>query len=80
MVCQKAVALMNQSLEQRIEELESKIAFKEHSIEQMSDEMAQQQKLVAEMTVQIRYLAGKVKSLQSANMDDPTNEPPPPHY
>jgi SlyX protein len=64
----------------RIEELESKIAFQEDTIEKMSTEMAAQQQSIYELEVKIRYLADKQKSDASSNIAALSEETPPPHY
>lgn len=71
---------MNNKLEKRIEELESKLAFQEDTIEKLSQEMAAQQQTMYEIEVKIRYLAEKQKSEKGSQIADISEEVPPPHY
>ena len=64
---------IQQMLENRIEELETKIAFQE----QLLDE---QQFDIDKMQVQLRYMANKLKDFQPSNIASQSEETPPPHY
>ncbi|MGP8309000.1 SlyX family protein [Vibrio sp. YIC-376] len=69
-----------QQLEARINDLECQAAFQEQTIEDLNEALSQQQLLIAKMQDQMKYVVGKVKNMDSSNMADPANEPPPPHY
>lgn len=67
-------------LEQRIEDLECKVAFQEQTIDELNEALAQQQLLINKMKDQMKYVVGKMKNMETSNMADPNKEPPPPHY
>ncbi|CAM2993981.1 SlyX family protein [Vibrio mytili] len=69
-----------QQLEARINDLECQAAFQEQTIEDLNEALAQQQLLISKMQDQMKYVVGKVKNIDSSEMSDPANEPPPPHY
>ena len=64
---------IQQMLENRIEELETKIAFQEQLLDELNHALVQQQFDIDKMQVQLRYMANKLKDFQS-------EETPPPHY
>lgn len=68
------------TLENRINDLECKIAFQEQTIEELNDALTQQQLLISKMQDQMKYVVGKVKNMDSSNLADPSEETPPPHY
>ncbi|WP_029849289.1 SlyX family protein, partial [Vibrio parahaemolyticus] len=55
-------------------------AFQEQTIEDLNSALSQQQLQITKMQDQMKYVVGKVKNMDSSNMEDPANEPPPPHY
>ena len=62
----------------RIEELESKIAFQEDSLQQLDKALSQQQQQIFDLKEQLRYLNERIKEVES-----PSGSPqdaPPPHY
>ncbi|KII78586.1 SlyX family protein [Vibrio renipiscarius] len=67
-------------LENRINDLECQLSFQEQTIESLNDALSQQQLLISKMQDQMKYVAGKVKNLDSSNLADPSEETPPPHY
>ena len=69
-----------QQLLDKIEDLECKLAFQEQSIEELNDALSQQQILISKMQDQMKYVANKVKNMDTSNMADPSEETPPPHY
>lgn len=48
-------------LQERIEDLECKLAFQEQTIETLNDALTQQQLLLSKMQDQMKYVVGKVK-------------------
>ncbi len=71
---------MENDLEIRVTELETKIAFQEKTIEELNDVMVQQQFMLDKMQRQLRHLADKLKGVQSSNIASLAEETPPPHY
>jgi len=71
---------IQQMLENRIEELETKIAFQEHLLDELNHALVQQQFDIDKMQVQLRYMANKLKDFQPSNIASQSEETPPPHY
>ncbi len=67
-------------LQERIEDLECKLAFQEQTIETLNDALTQQQLLRSKMQDQMKYVGGKVKNMDTSPLADPAHETPPPHY
>lgn len=64
----------------QIAELETKVAFQEHAIEELNQALVEQQFILEKMQLQLRHLAAKLKDLQPSNIASQAEEPPPPHY
>ncbi|AZI15062.1 SlyX family protein [Avibacterium paragallinarum] len=62
----------------QIAELETKVAFQEHAIEELNQALIDQQFIIEKM--QLRHLAAKLKDLQPSNIASQAEETPPPHY
>ncbi|MCK8907839.1 SlyX family protein [Haemophilus influenzae] len=71
---------IQQMLENRIEELEMKIAFQEQLLDELNYALVQQQFDIDKMQVQLRYMVNKLKDFQSSNIASQSEETPPPHY
>ncbi|MDY4280304.1 MAG: SlyX family protein [[Pasteurella] mairii] len=71
---------IQQILEQRIIELEMKIAFQEKNVDDLNQSLVEQQLIIEKMQLQIRYLASKLKDMQPSNIASQAEETPPPHY
>ncbi|WP_413112808.1 SlyX family protein [Thaumasiovibrio sp. DFM-14] len=67
-------------LQNRIDELEMKLAFQEHTIEELNHEITAHQMMLDKMLTQMKFLVDKVKSTSGSNMADESEETPPPHY
>ncbi|CAD5247357.1 Protein SlyX homolog [Alteromonas sp. 38] len=63
-----------------IEELQTKIAFQEHTIEALNEALSSQQQQLDELTYKLRHVIDKVKSIEPSNMAKDSEETPPPHY
>ncbi|MEX4603775.1 SlyX family protein [Haemophilus influenzae] len=72
--------LIQQMLENRIEELEMKIAFQEQLLDELNHALVQQQFDIDKMQVQLRHMANKLKDFQPSNIASQSEETPPPHY
>lgn len=69
-----------QILEDRIAELEMKIAFQEQLLDELNQALVQQQFDMDKIQLQLRHLAGKLKDMQPSNIASQAEETPPPHY
>lgn len=67
-------------IQQDIEQLQTKVAFQEHTIESLNLALADQQKQIEKMQFQIKHLIDRVKQMQPSNIADQSEETPPPHY
>lgn len=71
---------MSDKLQQRIEQLESQLAFQEDTINALNQEVAEHTEAMMRMQVQIKYLAERLRSVQASNIAGQDEETPPPHY
>ena len=67
-------------LENRVMELEAKVAFQDDTIETLNEELQSHQKHLAKMQRQIELLGEKIKEGQEQGLMPLQKEPPPPHY
>ncbi len=67
-------------LEQSIEALESRNAFQDDVIEQLNHELTIHQEQIADLKIQLKFLATKIKDGSSEAAGKQEIEPPPPHY
>ncbi|WP_024890544.1 SlyX family protein [Luteimonas huabeiensis] len=71
---------MSQELEQRVVELETRVAFQEHALNELSDALAQVRLQAAQNAELLRHSLEELKQARGAFYADPAEEPPPPHY
>ena len=64
----------------RIEELETKVAFQEATIEELNQALIDQQFALDKLQTQVRHLAEKFKGISASNVALREEETPPPHY
>ncbi|GEK10587.1 SlyX family protein [Pseudoalteromonas sp. McH1-7] len=67
-------------IDNRITELEAKLAFQEDTIETLNEELKAHQQRLAKMQRQIELLAEKMKEGRDPGLMPQHQEPPPPHY
>ncbi|AZU47374.1 SlyX family protein [Aeromonas hydrophila] len=71
---------MSQQLNNRLETLESRLAFAEYTVEQLNDEVTTQGRELDRLKHQIQLLVDKLQSVQPSQIASMAEETPPPHY
>ena len=67
-------------LEQRLVELESRLAFQEHALSELSDALAEARLERARSQAVLEAVLADLRGLRGAMYADSASEPPPPHY
>lgn len=68
------------ALQGRVVELETRLAFQEHALAELSDALAELRREAARSADLLRRVLEEVKLHRGDLMADPAEEPPPPHY
>ena len=71
---------MSQQLNDRIETLETRLAYAEYTIEQLNDEVTTPGRDLDRLKYQIQLLIDKLQSVQPSQIASMAEETPPPHY
>ncbi|MFT4179645.1 MAG: SlyX family protein [Thermomonas sp.] len=78
-------AMTDTTLEQRIIDLETRLAFQEHALQELSDALADARAEETRNALMLHRALEDLRQLRSAMAASPVtgdaaNEPPPPHY
>ena len=71
---------MSQQVNDRLETLESRLAYAEYTVEQLNDEVTTQGRELDRLKHQIQLLVDKLQSVQPSQIASMAEETPPPHY
>ncbi len=71
---------MDADLQQRLVELETRLAFQEQALAELSDALAASRLEAARNADLLRRALEEMKQTRGDFFADPSEEPPPPHY
>lgn len=71
---------MGDDLQQRLVELETRLAFQEQALAELSDALAASRLETARNAELLRRALEEMKQARGEFFADPAEEPPPPHY
>lgn len=67
-------------MEQRLTELETRMAFQDDTIQKLNDVVVAQQDQLDRLSAELKYLNEKIKLLDAELVASEDRETPPPHY
>ncbi len=67
-------------MENKIIELQSKLAFQDETINDLNDVITDQQQQLDQLREEIRLLGLRIASVAESSSTSDEKEPPPPHY
>ena len=70
----------DQALERRLVELETRLAFQEHALAELSEALAQARLERVRSEELLQAVLADLRGMRGALYADPGSEPPPPHY
>ena len=71
---------MSQQVNDRLETVESRLAYAEYTVEQLNEEVTTQGRELDRLKHQIQLLVDKLQSVQPSQIASMAEETPPPHY
>jgi len=66
--------------EEKLTDLETKVAYLEGTVGELSDQLYHEQKRIEELEVACKYLLKEIKEISTTTDNSESDEPPPPHY
>lgn len=75
-----AQAQLEQRLEQRLVELETRVAFQEHALNELSEALADARAEGSRTAELMRSMLTDLRKVRTELYADAAEEPPPPHY
>ena len=72
--------LVPDDLEQRLVELETRLAFQEHALGELSEALADARAENERAALLLRHMVEELGKVRGALYENPADEPPPPHY
>ena len=77
----KTLRIMNDTaINSRLEKLEERSAFQEHALDELSNALTDQWKLIEALRRDVQRLRDEIKSVEDNALQGGGREPPPPHY
>ena len=67
-------------MENKIIDLESKLAFQDETINELNEVITDQQQQLDQLREEIRLLSLRISSVAESSTGSEEKEPPPPHY
>lgn len=67
-------------IEDRLIELETKVSYQDHIIQELNDVVTNQQKQIDALQLQMEQTLAHLKASSSSQIARPDEEVPPPHY
>ena len=71
---------LDSALEQRLVELETRLAFQEHALTELSEALAEARAEGSRTAELLRHMLSDLRKVRTELYADPVDEPPPPHY
>ena len=67
-------------METKLTDLEIRLTHQEAAIEEMNTVLLQQHQLIESLKAELALLQRQLRDMDSSNVVDSSQEPPPPHY
>lgn len=67
-------------MEHHLLELETRVAFQEHTIQQLNDVVTRQQFQIERLEMELRNIKARMAAWASSQVAQESEETPPPHY
>jgi len=67
-------------MEERLAELEIRVAFQEKTLQDLNDVVTRQQAQLDSVVRELQALKGRIKAVMVSNVASEVEETPPPHY